>query len=323
MGWGSVGRRHLTNLRDLGVDEWVIVRSGQSTLSEEPPEDVHVTSDLVAALERHEPDLAVVASPSSLHAAAAARCAERAVPVLVEKPLAASTDGLDELVTAVERGGGPLLVGFQFRFHPGIACLAELLAAGTLGEVLHVSATWGEHLPDWHPWEDHRRSYAARGELGGGVHHTLCHPFDYLRMLLGPLQVRHAALRSGGPLGLEVAEAADVVLGSPGGGTVVVHLDYWARPARHDLSVVGSQGTVTLDMVAGEMGIWTAASGTWSAREVPGARERNELFIAEAAHLLDLVAGTAEPKCTLDDGLAAVELCEEVQRVAATTNGGP
>ena len=57
--------------------------------------------------------------------------------------------------------------------------------------------------------------------------------------------------------------------------------------------------------------------------------ERNAMFIAVAAELLDVVAGRAEPSCTVTDGLAALRVVEaarmssrEGRRVALAEVGG-
>ena len=76
-------------------------------------------------------------------------------------------------------------MGFQFRFHPGLLRCRELIDAGRIGKPLSFRAEWGEYLPGWHPWEDYRKSYSARKDLGGGVLLTLSHPLDYIRWFFG------------------------------------------------------------------------------------------------------------------------------------------
>ena len=89
---------------------------------------------------------------------------------------------------AIEQNHSQVLVGFQFRFHPGLQQVKKLLDEGAIGKPISAHAHWGEYLPDWHPWEDYKQGYAARPELGGGVVLTLSHPLDYLRWLLGEVE---------------------------------------------------------------------------------------------------------------------------------------
>jgi predicted dehydrogenase len=312
IGYGSIGRRHLTNLHALGVTDWAVVRSGAGALPFEPPGPVRTYTDLTAALEAERPTFAVVANPTALHLPTTLACVQQGCAVLVEKPVSHRVDGLVELAREAAAHTAPVLAGFQFRFDPGLRRVAELLAAQAAGAPIHVRASWGEYLPDWHPWEDFRTSYAARRDLGGGVHHTLCHPLDYLAMLFGHPTVEAAFLTEHGPLDLDVAEAADVRLRFDGGVTAEVHLDYWARPTKHEIEVVCTRGTIAWNYLAGELRIWSDDAGEWRSEPVPGIEARDELFAAEARHFLEVAAGRAAPACTLDDGIRVVELCAAI-----------
>lgn len=317
VGYGSIGRRHLTNFHDLGVQDWAVVHTGQGTLPLEPPVPVRTYASLEEALDADRPDFAIVANPTNLHIPTTVACVQAGCHVLVEKPVSHSSAGLAALADTMTGGQAQVLVGFQFRFHPALRRIQQLLGDGTIGRPLHARAVWGEYLPAWHPWEDWRTGYAARADLGGGVHHTICHPLDYLRMLFGEASCSGASLTAHGPLGLDVAEAADIMLEFGDGLTVQLHLDYWARPPVHRLEILGTEGSIYWDYQTGEFRLWRSTSQDWASEDHPGQAERNDLFIAEARHFLDVVTG-AEPACTLADGMAVVDLCAAIERAAAT-----
>ncbi len=317
VGYGSIGRRHLANLYELGITDWAVVHTGRGTLPLDPPGPVRLYRNLVEALDEETPSFAVIANPSSLHLNAAVACAAAGCHLLVEKPLSDRLDGIAELEGAAAARGVRILVGFQFRHHPTLARIGAILRSGAVGSPLDATVVWAEHLPSWHPWEDWRRGYAARADLGGGVHHTICHPFDYLRLLFGDPEEVTASLTTDGPLGLGVPEAADVVVGFGGGFRARVHLDYWARPLMHRLAVVCADGTVEWDYATGQLRTWTAGSGSWRVERLPGVNDRNDLFVEEARHFLEVVGGRAEPVCTLSDGAAAIAICQAVDRSAA------
>jgi predicted dehydrogenase len=314
VGFGSIGRRHLTNLHGLGVEDWAVVHTGTGTLAFEPPGPVRVHPSLEAALARERPDFAVVANPTALHLPTALACVEHGCDVLLEKPVSHSLAGIDALVDAAAHHDRRVLVGFQFRFDPALARIIELLRGGAVGTPLHADVTWGEYLPDWHPWEDYRTGYAARPELGGGVHHTICHPLDYLRACFGEPAELRASLSRLHPLGLEVAEACDVRVRFDAGVEVGVHLDYWARPRVHRFEITGSEGAIVWDFIGAQLRWWTTGDDEWRAEPTPGVDGRDALFVAEAAHFLDVVARRAAPRCTLDDGIRAVRMAAAIER---------
>ena len=53
--------------------------------------------------------------------------------------------------------------------------------------MLAVQAQNSSYLPDWHPYENYKESYAAKKELGGGVVLTSIHELDYLYWLFGKI----------------------------------------------------------------------------------------------------------------------------------------
>jgi len=316
VGYGSIGRRHLANFHSLGVEDWAVVHTGMGTVPLEPPCPVTAYTDLQEALRHEAPAFAVVANPTNLHVRTVLACIKAGCQVLVEKPVSHTVEGLDLLEAAVAERGSKVLVGFQFRFHPALKRIRTLLDCGAIGAPLHAQVVWGEYLPAWHPWEDWRISYAARADLGGGVHHTICHPLDYLRMLFGEATGLFASLSDNRPLGLEVPEAADVFLRFTAGVGVQLHLDYWSRPTEHRVEIVCTGGTIRWDYITGDFRIWDKAREPWKAEEFPGVDGRNDLFVAEARHFLDVLAGRAEPACTLQDGIAAVRLCAMIEQSA-------
>jgi len=307
VGLGSIGRRHLRNLRALGWTHVRLVRSGRATLSDDALEGWPVERHLDDALARG-PVAVIVANPTAAHLPTALAAARAGAHLLIEKPIAAALDGLDELAAVVAERRLVALVGFQFRFHPALQQLRQWVCEGALGDIVSAQAHWGESLPDMHPWEDYRQGYAARAELGGGVLLTLCHPFDYLRWLLGDI-VEVSAI-SGGPdhLGLSVDTTADVALRFASGTSAHVHLDFVRRPPLHRLELIGTTGTATWSQDDHVARRYDTATGDWVKAPLPAGFERNDLFLAEMRHFLACLDGAERPRCTLRDGRAALEV---------------
>ena len=183
-GFGSIGRRHFRNLYALGERDFVFYRSNQSTLADDEISEYPCETNLSTALS-HKPDVVVISNPTSLHLDVAIPAAEAGCHLFIEKPLSHSMERVDNLKKLVVKSGSKVLVGFQFRYHPQLVKIQDLISKGVIGTCVSVRVQWGEYLPDWHPWEDYRVGYSARKDLGGGVVLTLCHPLDYVRWLLG------------------------------------------------------------------------------------------------------------------------------------------
>ncbi len=305
-GLGSIGRRHLRNLLALGVRDVLLYRTHRSTLPDDELADFPTFTDLEAAL-AERPDAVIVSNPTALHLQVAIPAAEAGCHLLLEKPVSHTLDGLDALERAVAANGVRVLVGFQFRFHPALQHIAERIAQGDLGRIVSARAHWGEYLPAWHPWEDYRRSYSARADLGGGVVLTLCHPLDYLRWLVGEVTQVSAVLGQSGVLELAgVEDVAEIGLRFQNGVVGSVHLDYLQRPPEHTLTLIGERGTLHWDYHANTVRLRTPERE--QTYRYPEAFDRNDMFLAEMRHFLALVHGEERSRCSLHDGRRALEI---------------
>jgi predicted dehydrogenase len=305
-GLGSIGRRHLRNLVSLGEKDIILYRTHQATLPDAELASFPVTSVLEEALAQ-KPDSVIVANPTALHLDVAIPAAKAGCDLLMEKPLSNSLEGIPLLRDAMALGNAKVLMGFQFRFHPGLNQISKLLKEGAIGRPLSVRAHWGEYLPNWHPWEDYRQGYAARSDLGGGVILTLCHPLDYLRWLLGDIQEIFAFGGHLSDLELQVEDTAEISIHFVNGVVGSVHLNYNQRPPVHQLEIVGTGGTLRWDNADGAAQ-FSRAGEPWENFPVPTGFERNWLFQDEMRHFLAVSRGSEDPICTLEDGIWAQRL---------------
>lgn len=305
-GSGSIGRRHIRNLIALGEEDILLYRTHQSTLPDEDLAPFNVETDIEKALD-HKPDAVIISNPTSAHMAIALPASEMGCHLFMEKPVSNSLEGIEQLGQNMAMNGKKTFVGYQFRFHPVLIQIKDLLDSGSIGSPLFVQAHWGEYLPGWHPWEDYRQAYSARNDLGGGVVLTLCHPFDYLRWLIGEVESVAGKIANISDLELPVEDNADVILSFINGCMGSVHLDYYQRPPTHSMEITTSKGIIRWNNASGEAEIYHSKFG-WSRLEPPSGFERNDLYLAEMKHFLEIIRDAKEPLCDLDDGEKALEI---------------
>jgi len=313
-GLGSIGRRHLRNLVTLGQRDILLYRTHQSTLPDDELAPFPVETNLGIALAQH-PDAVIVTNPTAHHMNVAIPAADYGCHLLLEKPIAPAWDKqVDDLVRIVDEQKIQTLVGFQFRFHPVLEQIKAVLSSGELGRLFSFRVHWGEYLPDWHPWEDYRQSYAARADLGGGVVNTLCHPLDYVRWLFGEVESLSALTDQVSDLELDVEDLAEILLTFENDCIGSIHLNYFQRPPEHTLSITCEKGHIDWDNATGTARIYHSGVGKWETLSPPAGFERNDLFLEEMRHFLALIAGGTESRCSLHDGLCALALTEAVHR---------
>ncbi len=95
-----------------------------------------MTDNLESALESVE--AVVVATPVGSHEPVARAALERGIATLIEKPMALSVRGAEEIVALSEAKDVPVVVGHLLVFHPAVERLQTMIADGDLGSVYYL-----------------------------------------------------------------------------------------------------------------------------------------------------------------------------------------
>jgi predicted dehydrogenase len=301
VGAGSIGERHircmqLTGRAEVGVCELNAALCNQVT-------DRYALSssfnDLGSAMSNRW-DAAVIAAPAHLHVPLAQRLADAGIPVLVEKPLSVTFDGIDALIETIERRKLVAAVAYVHRAHPMLAAFRNALKSGRFGLPLQFIVQAGQHFPTHRP-AYRTIYYADRTKGGGAVQDALSHLLDIGLWLVGPIDrlacdVAHQNLE-----GVEVEDTVNLicrhgrVLGS-------YTLNQYQAPAETSITIACERGTLRYELHASQW-LWaTEPGGKWNVESFPPV-DRDAWFTRQEHAFLDAVEGVAEPLCSLSEGL--------------------
>src|SRR3989339_1899001 len=143
VGVGAWGKNHVKTLAELRgeklVDE-VFVCDSDSERAMALAKEFDCVAVSFDDVKKGQFDGVVVATPSPTHYSLAKDVMSSGKEVLVEKPLAMSFEDSMQLVKQAEEQKRLLMVGHEFRFHPGIQTLTKMLHAGEFGKIIMLSA---------------------------------------------------------------------------------------------------------------------------------------------------------------------------------------
>jgi predicted dehydrogenase len=287
VGGGSIGNRHLRNLKRLGMEHLGLVETDAVRLEANAAE-IPITkfSRLYDGLD-WGPDCAVVATPTHLHAAQTLEIVRRGFPVFVEKPLSHTAASLCEIAELVQKKNLVSLVGCNMRFHPGPAKVKEFIEEGRLGRILFARVHTGSYLPDWRPGADYRHNYAVRSETGGGCIMDCIHEIDLARWYLGEVQSVFCCAGHLSSLEIETEDVAILVCRHTSGAFSEIHLDYVQRSYERGCQIVGELGSVFWDFNAKAVRWYDAASKEWTTYSQPETWEVNQMYVDEMKHFVE------------------------------------
>jgi predicted dehydrogenase len=173
--------------------------------------------------------------------------------VLVEKPAGTSTAQVDRLIACRRAHGRLVKVGFNHRFHPALARVAEEVHAGRHGELMHLRARYGHggRLGYEREW----RADPARSG-GGELVDQGMHLLDLSHWLAGPLPLCAALLRTQF-WDVPVEDNAALILGEARarrGPWALLHVSWTEWKNLFSLEVYCRRGKLQVDGLAGSYG---------------------------------------------------------------------
>ncbi len=283
VGAGSIGERHIGVLQTLGYKNLYVFRQRNLPLRAIDPGSVRIITDW-AQVEAIKPAAAIICSPTAQHTDQTLDCLKLGMHVLVEKPLSHQLNAFGQLRACIVQNDRYVQVAYMLRYHPLMKRLKMMVENQTLGQLLSVQSYWGEYLPDWHPWEDYRSSYAARQDMGGGAALTLSHDLDIVTWLSGSfVETWHTLKNYTSALEINTEAGADVNIGFASGMRAHCHLNFFEQVPRRFYRLVFDGGSAELDYFKNELIVQT--KNNKEVFELPNF-DRNEMFEAQTRFFL-------------------------------------
>lgn len=320
VGAGNMGRHHVRILGGMsGVTLTAVIdpdeQRAQTTLAraatrtdEEGPA---VHADITELSESATVDLAVVASPTTLHVEHALRLIERGASVLVEKPLAETPERARMIVDAARDAGVVLAVGHVERFNAAVSVLQGMAATPKLLSFERLS-----------PFTPRIKDSV--------VFDLMIHDLDLASWIVGehPIRVQAAGTR----VFSESLDIASAILEFPGGAIATLQASRATQDKVRRISLSEPDRFIVADSVRQDVSIKREASVEYaeetrvlyrqaSIMEVPYLDRSGEPLVRELEDFVAAVrtraeGGAAAPLVSGEDGLAAVELAAQVERAA-------
>ncbi|MEO8346017.1 MAG: Gfo/Idh/MocA family oxidoreductase [Betaproteobacteria bacterium] len=139
----------------------------------------------------HAPDIDAVyiATLTDSHCEYTLRAAAAGKPVYVEKPMGMNPIECDDMIAACRTAGVPLWVGYYRRTLPRFLAVRDLIADGAMGDVRMVISRQFQQLPAADQFTGGAVPWRVNPDLSGGgfFFEAVCHTFDFLDFLFGPI----------------------------------------------------------------------------------------------------------------------------------------
>ena len=316
-GYGSIGKRHVDNFLEF-KDIQLIVYTKRNDLQLLKKKGVKVSNSLAECL-KENPDIGIIANETSLHIPIAIKLAEEGLDLFLEKPLSNSLKDVEKLRAIVKKKKLITQMGCNLRFHPCIKKIKSLIEQQKIGKIISAQVQCCSYLPDYHRWEDYRKSYAARKDLGGGVILTQIHEIDYMYWFFQ--EVENVISMSGKFSELDVT-AEDYVSSLLKFKNKIIgelHMDCFQRPDFKSCKIRGTKGEIYWDSDNNCVKIYNMNKKRWEIKFDNGFSNNLDTYstyVEELKHFLKCVKHRKETVNDLEQGISTLKIALAIKKAS-------
>lgn len=276
-GTGSIAQRHAKNLITIGYKNIIFFKETKKSIPSWMKK-FKIYYNYKLAL-KDNPKITFICNVTSKHVKYAIESAKKKSHLFIEKPISNKLKDLIKLRGLIRKYNLKLMVGYMMRYHPLIIKIKNLIKKKYLGKVFYVYSNWSEYLPDWHPNENYKTSYAANSTLGGGITLTLSHEVDLITWIFGKI-IKIKTLKSyKSKLKIKSEFSTNHQLKLEKEVVAQVHLDYMQKPYQRKMEIVGDKRRLLFDYYKNKI-IITNRNGSKKKFFLKNFK-RNQMFINE------------------------------------------
>jgi predicted dehydrogenase len=278
VGVGSIGKRHLGILMDMGMKD-IVVCDNQKTRLEEVQNvypELRGSEDYAETIKEGF-NVVFICTPPHLHTDIMAKAVDKGCHVFCEKPLAMELKGFDEIERKAGEKDLVIMVGYVYRFCKPIQKIKEILDSKILGKIYSARTIISLYLPDWHPWEDYRDFFLSHKDLGGGALLEESHATDYIKWMMGDVKSVFCINKKLSDLEMDAEDMT------------IINLEF-------ENESIG----------AGLVRLFAAARGEWEEFELSFTPDA---YIEQLNHFFECIKNRKEPIIPLSDGIETLRIC--------------
>jgi len=335
LGLGSIGQRHLRNLRkiDQNIKFFIIRKKFKTPLLNNNNKvirgDINKKFDLTILKNikelksvNHKIHAAFICTPSKFHIREAIELVRQNIHIFIEKPLGSNYKNLSLLENLLQKKPKiKHMMGYQLKFNPILNRLKNIIQNKILGRIYSVLIHQGEHLEDFHPYEDYSKLYAAQKKLGGGVILTQIHEIDYILYLFNKYKIKLLNCTSSkiSKLKINVEDYVFANFKLYNNKTQFIcslYQNYFERPKSRKIILIGEKGKIECDLNKEKIYIFKKNF----CKKINFKINRNQIYLNQVRYFINCVKKNKKINQIYDvfNGIKSLKTALEMKKVSKT-----
>tara|TARA_A100001015_G_scaffold24509_1_gene27608 strand:+ start:2751 stop:3806 length:1056 start_codon:yes stop_codon:yes gene_type:complete len=315
VGCGRISKNHFASLEKHqdNIQLISICETNRTVLSDhEKKYNIKGYLDLSNMLEKEDLDMAIICTPSGMHAEQTELCAKHGVSVMTEKPMATIWDDGIKMVNACEKAGVRLFVVKQNRKNATLNLLKRAIDEKRFGKIhmVHINVLWNRT-------QEYYDQASWRGSLkldGGALMNQASHYVDLLDWLIGPVDKIQAMMSTTRNIEVEDTAVLNITWRDGTLGSMSVTMLTYQKNLEASITIIGEKGTARLGGLAvNEIQHWQFEKSKDYDSEIKDASNKTTSAYGFGHPLyynnvIEVFRGKAEPDADGREGLKTLEI---------------
>lgn len=322
VGLGSMGKRRIRNLKQLGQNEIFGFDTREDRCKEIFEKyEIKTFIDISEAL-KENPDAMIISTPPDLHMKYAKIAIENKIHFFTEASVV--QDEMEEIIQNLNNLKIVGLPSCTMRYHPIVMHINDILKTGKIGKPLVFLYHSGQYLPDWHPWEDYRKFYVSKRKTGACREIV---PFEiiWLTSIFGKINSVSATKSKVSNLEADIDDIYSVLMEFEGGLQGNLTVDVISRFPYRQLKILGEEGVIFADWSERKVGYFTKEVG-WNYKQIDdGVIEKNYIhgdgpYVEELRNFISSIKKEIPQPYTFQEDLKILKILEAIERSSDSGN---
>lgn len=265
----------------------------------------HIYTDYRKMARCEELDAVILNLPHFLHKEVSIYFLDRGISVLVEKPMAITTEECDDMIAAAKKSGARLAVAHPQRYFNAYRKVKDIIDAGELGRLCLVTESRnGLYFSDKRP-----RWFTDKKMAGGGVAMNFgAHSLDKLFYTTGASVVSVAAVGNNYLNNADVEGAAQMLVRLSNGVGAAISFSGCYAPSQEEVVFYFTEGCAKIL----RRELWISEKGDPYQKVELG--EQRNVFEAQLEEFVKYLDGEPSEIVTPEYGRAVITVLEEARR---------
>ncbi len=312
IGFGTIGKRHVNNLIELGINDITLFRRRKNG-NEFGLNEIDKLDEITII----NPNFTIVSNPSALHYNFLKFLIKNKLNILCEKPLVDKPNDFFSLKKLLNNYDGVARIVFNLRYHPRILKVKNILKDNQLGKIHSARFFVGQYLPDWRKKTNHLESYSANKKIGGGVVLDLVHEIDIAEYLLNkPQDPIYSIVDKVSNVTVDSEDIAEIIYKTETNVVVNIHMDYLYQGYSRNFLISGSVYNLHCDLFTNEIKITDNQNKLIKSHNFKNF-QRNDMYVNLLRDYIGLISNneTTSDLPSFMDNQSVMQTCFKIKNI--------